>query len=330
MEQIDENVNDKSLLQLLATLNKIKELLKRKIHIIILGGIVGVLLYGTFFFLKSPKYIGNASFIMREKSVSTSTALSNIASQLGVDLSGSSSAGSVFAGENILDIIKSKYIITKALLTATEDSVGNKQTLANLYLNFSKLKKDLIEKDIPASAINFPINQNVDKLNNIQDSVIQLIIKKVTNEDNFTVERSNKKATIINVQVKSKNKEFSRLLPTRLIEEATEFYINTKVGVLEKDIAKMENKADSIIALLNNKTYLSAELTENDLNPALNTATVPVELALRDKTVLYKLYGEVIKQLELAKADLIREKPIIQILDSPGLTLFNIKSFLFY
>lgn len=326
---MQEEVNNLNILQLLQVFKKIIFLLKKNFLIILLGGIFGVLLYSTFFFLKSPKYIGKASFIMREKSVSTSTALSNIATQLGVDLSGSSNAGSVFAGENILDILKSNTIITRALLNETDNKTLKKQSLADLYLSFSSIRKKLKDESPEITNVNYPIHQIMDSFSNAQDTVMQLIIKKVANEKNLIIERSNKKATIIKVEVISKNKDFSRIFPKRLIEEATDFYVTTKTSVLEKDIAKMQQKADSIIALLKDKSYLSAELTETDLNPALNTATVPVELAQRDKAVLFRLYGEVVKQLEMARADLIREKPIIQIIDTPGITLYNHKKFSF-
>src|SRR5690606_40670425 len=50
-------------------------------------------------------------------------------------------------------------------------------------------------------------------------------------------------------------------------------------------------------------------------------ATVDVELAMRDKQLLQGIYIEVMKNLEVSKLSLLKETPLIQIIDRPILPL---------
>lgn len=328
MEDFEEKREDINLLQTIQIIKNGIKLLQKKFLLIFIGGITGLLLYFGYFYLwKQSKYVGKVSLIMQEKSISSSTALSNIAAQLGVDLSGSSSSGSIFAGENILNILTSNYIISKALMAETVDAFGNKQTLADLYLDFSKLRKKWANDNLPIASIKYTKNENIDNFSNEQDSVIQIIAKRLIKREQLQVERPNKKATIVVVTLETKNKEFSRLFPQKLVDEATNFYITTKTSVIKSNIEKYEKKADSILILLNSKTYSEATLKYNDPNPAIKTLTVPTDIISRDKNVLFVLYGETVKHLEIARVSLLRESPIIQVIDKPGITLFNNKKF---
>ncbi len=54
-------------------------------------------------------------------------------------------------------------------------------------------------------------------------------------------------------------------------------------------------------------------------------ASIGSELAMRDKTVLQTMYGEVVKNLEISKIAMAQETPIIQIVDMPILPLEKTK-----
>lgn len=89
------------------------------------------------------------------------------------------------------------------------------------------------------------------------------------------------------------------------------------------NIARMQRRADSLLALLNNKSYSVAASQMLDINPGFKTATVPTEIASRDKTVIATLYAEVTKNLEASKLILSQQTPVIQILDKPAWPLVD-------
>jgi uncharacterized protein involved in exopolysaccharide biosynthesis len=269
----------------------------------------------TYYFIQKPKYEGSTSFILEEKNSSMGGSLSGLASQFGVDIGGLTGSAGLFAGDNILDILKSKTIIEKVLLSKVDStSSTNKTTLADLYIEWSKLKQKWSGQD-DLSTISFS-NCEIGKPNTrLQDSVLFVIYKRLT-KTNLTVERVNKKGSIIEVSTISQNEVFSKLFSDRLVSETMKMYINIKTGTALRNIQRLEKRSDSLMEILNSKSYKSASLQVLDANIAYKASSVPVEVSQRDKTVTYALYSEVVKNLEASRMALAGQTPIINLLDS--------------
>ena len=119
------------------------------------------------------------------------------------------------------------------------------------------------------------------------------------------------------------NEEVAQLFTTRLIDQATRFYIDTKTLRQRTNVNRLQVRADSIGRLLNRKTYSASAANSIllDANPAYPTANVGVELKERDKMVLQTIYAEIIKNLEISRTMLLQETPTFQIVDEPELPL---------
>ncbi|MCU7548503.1 hypothetical protein OCK74_05215 [Chitinophagaceae bacterium LB-8] len=292
--------------------------------LVLLFSCVGAGLGIVYFYIQKPKYEAACTFVLEEKQ-SGMAGLSGLASQFGIDIGGLSGGGSIFAGDNILDILKSKKVVTLVLLSKIENHGSDSLTLADLYLDFTGRKKKW-EKDPQLAAINFK-NANL-SMSPVQDSVLNVIYKTIIKK-NLSADRFNKKGTIIKVQVTAENDCFARLMAERLVDEASKMYLNIKTGTALVNINRMQRRSDSLLALLNNKSYVAAAVQPLDANPGITTARVPVEIASRDKTVIATLYTEVTKNLEASKMILAQQTPIIQVLDKPDLTLDDNKKGLF-
>ena len=293
--------------------------------LIVLGGVLGL----AYYFITSPKYQATATFIVEEKS--SGSGLAGMAGQLGFDISSLTGGNAgLFDGDNILEIIKSRNIVESVLLSRIDvtDSANNK-TLADLYYETSGLKNKLVGKSNDLANLNFSnINKGVAH-SILQDSVLYMMIEKI-NKENLNVQRTNKKGSIISINTVYTNPQFSKLFSERLLNETSEMYIKIKVGNLSSNITRLQNKADSLQALLNKTSYQSAALNTFDANEAYKSSAVPEEMSQRDKLVLNTLYAEVVKNVEILRISLINQKPIIQVLDLPKFPLVNQqKSFLF-
>ena len=292
--------------------------------LIVLGGVLGL----AYYFITSPKYQATATFIVEEKS--SGSGLAGMAGQLGFDISSLTGGNAgLFDGDNILEIIKSRNIIESVLLSKVDiaDSANNK-TLADLYYETSGLKNKLEGKSNDLANLNFSSIKNGVGHTILQDSVLYMMIEKI-NKDNLNVQRTNKKGSIISISTNSTNPQFSKLFSERLLNETSEMYIKIKVGNLSSNINRLQNKADSLQALLNRTSYQSAALNTFDANEAYKSSAVPEEMSQRDKLVLNTLYAEVVKNVEILRISLINQKPIIQVLDLPKFPLVNQqKSFL--
>jgi hypothetical protein len=292
--------------------------------LIIFGGVLGL----AYYFITSPKYQATATFIVEEKS--SGSGLAGMAGQLGFDISSLTGGNAgLFDGDNILEIIKSRNIIESVLLSKVDiaDSTNNK-TLADLYYETSGLKNKLEGKSNELANLNFSSIKNGAGHTILQDSVLFIMIEKI-NKDNLNVQRTNKKGSIISISTNSTSPQFSKLFSERLLNETSEMYIKIKVGNLSSNINRLQNKADSLQALLNRTSYQSAALNTFDANEAYKSSAVPEEMSQRDKLVLNTLYAEVVKNVEILRISLINQKPIIQVLDLPKFPLVNQqKSFL--
>lgn len=296
----------------------------RRWWLLALAVLVGCGLGAVYHTTQRPKYEAASTFILEEKQTGTG-GLGSIASQFGIDIGGLSGGGSIFTGDNILDILQSKRILQKILLSRVDSAAVDSSSLADLYLHFSRMREGWKNRQDLAQ-INFA---KAFPLNSVQDSVLNIIYDRLTTR-HLTVNRTNKRGTIIRVQVAAENGLFAKLLTTRLIDEASKMYLNVKIGTALSNINRLQRRSDSLLALLNNKSFTVASVQTLDANPGLKTLVVPVEIATRDKTVLATLYTEVTKNLETSKILLSQQTPVIQILDSPGLSLYDNKKSLFF
>jgi hypothetical protein len=270
-----------------------------------------VLLYS---FLQKQQYEATTSFILEEKSATGGGGLSGLASQFGFDLGGLGAGGSIFSGDNILDILRSRHIVEKVLLSKLDSSKGG-QTLADLYI-------PQLRKDIPA--VDYTNVVYPKPLNRLQDSVLYLIYDKIVSK-NLVVDRVNKKGSIIKVTVVSESESFSKIFSDRLVFETIKLYVDQKTSVSNRNIARLEARADSLLRVLNNKSYQSASLQILDANTAFRSTAVPVELSQREKSISFALFSEVVKNLEASRMSLASQTPIINILDTAKYPLLNRK-----
>jgi len=284
--------------------------------VIMLFGITGAGLGYALSVSREPDYVGELTFVLEDGKSSTLSGLGGLASQFGLDLGGGSSVG-VFSGDNILEFLKSRLMVEKTLLSTVQ--VGNKKTnLISLYITSSKLK---FPKIPPARLAKFfPLEYNRATFSREEDSVLDVTYQTII-KSNLTVAKPDKKTGFINVKCISKNEYFSKLFIETLVREATDFYVQTKTKRSKVNVDMLQQKADSLEALLNKRTYSAAMSQDINLNPVRRVASVGTEVINRDKMILQTVYGEVLKNLELSKMSMAQETPVIQIIDGPILPL---------
>jgi uncharacterized protein involved in exopolysaccharide biosynthesis len=264
-------------------------------------------LYGK---LQPSSYKATSTFIVEDKSGRGAGGLSGLASQFGIDAGGLTGGGAgLFDGDNVLEIIKSRGIIEKVLLTKM-DNASNPQTIADYYIQISDFKLAFESKNINTKSLNFIGLTEGAKHTVLQDSILFILYNEVSK--NLTVEKRNKKSTIITLQVSSPDQVFSKTFAEELIKQTSDLYVDIKTGNLSKSISKIQKKADSLqnslVGIYQNSFQIN--MSRNDLSE-------------RDKTFSSTLYAEVVKNLETLKLSLINQTPVIQVLDTPKLPLFD-------
>jgi uncharacterized protein involved in exopolysaccharide biosynthesis len=281
---------------------------KLVLYITLISTILGFL-YGKF---QPSSYKATTTFIVEDKSGKGAAGLSGLASQFGIDpigLTGGGGAG-LFDGDNVLEIIKSRGIIEKVLLTKMNNTT-NGQTIADYYIQISDFKSAFESKNINTKSLNFIAIAEVGaKHSVVQDSILYILYSEISK--NLTVEKRNKKSTIITLQVASPDQVFSKTFAEELTKQTSDLYIDIKTGNLSKSIERIQKKADSLqnslVGIFQNSFQIN--MSRNDLSE-------------RDKTFSSTLYAEVVKNLETLKLSLINQTPVIQVIDTPKLPLFD-------
>ena len=311
MEESLQNSSDEiSIKELIQKMQSLWKFLLSKWLVISLFGILGAALGFGYAFLQPIKYTSKLSFVV-EDGKSGGGGLASLAGQFGFDLGGGGGGG-VFSGDNILLFLKSEGLVRETLLTSY-DELG-KTTLADRYAEVAKLKEGW-EKNPKVGVVEFsPFVAKV--MPRKEDSLMQAIVKGIILSE-LSVSKPDKKASFIEVKVSSKDELFAKLFAERLVKVATDRYIESKTKTKALNIAKLQYKADSLTALLNNKTYAAAASQQSlvDANPALRTAPIASEISSREKTMAATIFAEVVKNLEISKTILNQETPVIQMVD---------------
>ena len=312
MEESLQNSSDEiSIKELIHKMQSLWKFLFSKWLVILLFGILGAAIGFGYAFLQPIKYTSKLSFVV-EDGKSGGGGLASLAGQFGFDLGGAGGGGGVFSGDNILLFLKSEGLVRETLLTSY-DELG-KTTLADRYAEVAKLKEGW-KKNPKVGVVEFsPFVAKV--MPRKEDSLMQTLVSSVIKTD-LSVAKPDKKASFIEVIVMTKDEMLSKLFAERLVKIATDRYIESKTKTKALNIAKLQYKADSLAALLNNKTYAAAASQQSlvDANPALRTAPIASEISSREKTMAATIFAEVVKNLEISKTILNQETPVIQMVD---------------
>lgn len=286
---------------------------------IVLVGIIGGLIGFTYAYFQKPIYKATLSFAMEEeKGGGGLSGALGLASSFGIDLG--SSGGGAFAGANLVELMKSRKIVEKTLLSPI--TVNNKtQSLADYYLTFTESKKGWEEKP-NLKGIHFPIDADRSKFSLQQDSILKSIYTGLV-KANLTIAQKDKKVSIISIEVNSTNEIFSKAFCETLAKETSDYYVEIKSKKAKMNVDILQHQADSVRAALNGAITGVAAATDNvfNLNMAMNVKRAPSARRQVDVQANTAILTQLVGNLELAKVTLLKETPLIQVIDKPILPL---------
>lgn len=318
-EQKDDEITLRQLIQNLAAWWRF--LLGKWIVLLItfsIGASIGLI----YAFFKKPVYLATVTFAI-EDDKPAGGALSGalgIASSLGLELG--TGAGGAFSSSNLIELLKSRRIIQKSLLASYH--INDKTSiLANDLLSITNLRRKLVSKSKEFENFSFPLNAVPENLSLRQDSILFVLYEKLFDDEILSVYQKDKKVSIINVEINSTNESFSKSFAENIVKNVSDFYIETKSKKARNNVSILQHQADSIRNELNMAITGVAISTDNtyNLNPAFNINRVPSTKKQIDVQANTAILTQLVTNLELAKVTLLKETPLIQIIDKPILPL---------
>ncbi len=329
LENVNSTSSDSDEISLKELILKIRDwwrYLLSKWLIIIAFGLMGGTIGYIYAYFRKPVYTATTTFVLEdEKSAGGLGSLAGLASIAGVDLGGS--GGGIFQGDNILGLYKSRTMLEQTLLTKIVAN-GTTQLLVDLYIQENDLNKDWAEKPELANLTFFDTkanNQKAFKPNRLRDSILGVIVSDL-NKNYLSVAKPDKKLSTIEVNVKAKNEFFAKAFNDALVKNVSEFYVHTKTKKTLRNVQILQEKTDSVKAVMNGAIYTAvavADATPN-LNPTRQVQrAVPTQKAQFSAETNKSIVAEMVKNLEMTKFSLLKETPLIQVIDQPILPLKN-------
>ncbi len=282
----------------------------------LLGGAIGLALS----FVIKPNYTATLTFAVANEKSNPFGAYSGLASMAGIDLGGGGS--DLFSSDNIMEFLKSKRMIESTLLSPIEVD-GKNITLIERYITFKDLRTKWSKKPKLAN-IHFEVNCDPSKFSRIQDSIVGTIYDNLIKKS-ISVGKPDKKLSIIESIITTNDEIFSKNFLEVLIKNVSDFYIETKTKRLKQNVDILQSRADSLSKILTSSTQSIATLTDQNLNPAKATVNAGRARKQIDLQISGAVYGEILKNLELAKVTLQKETPLIQVIDAPVYPLLKEK-----
>ena len=273
--------------------------------------------YGLFTeYYKKPIYKGTISFVIENAGSGAGSAgqLGGFASQFGLDMG---SAGETFSGANLQDLILSRNLIQKALLSPVTIN-GKTQSLADYYIDFKGFRKKW--KGTLLSDIHFPPGANSELFSKEQNSLMQNFHSELSK---IALTVNMKKTGLSTIEVSSENELFSKYFAEALLNVVGEFYITTKTKKSYENFMLLKTQVDSMKRILN--SAVSNVAVSIDANPNPNRARSIIGASTQRKQIDVQanqaFYVQLIQNLESAKISLRKETPLVQLIDQPILPL---------
>jgi len=282
-----------------------------------LAGIGGII----YAYLQKPKFESRLTFALDAGSGDGAlSAAMNLAARFGL---GSSAGQSMFDGDNILEIMKSRRIVEDVLLSVDTFVENKPTTFINYYLEIAGIRK-LLDAKPYLKDINFPAGIQKPELTYRQDSILNNIYLDFITT-NISAERPDKKLSIYEVRVKSLNEKFTKAFTDRLIERTTNFYVDITSKKEKETLEILEKRVASLKDNVSGSIDIKSASQDANLNPAFAAAQAPVLKEQYNVMAYGEAYKEMFKTLEMARYQYLKKIPLLQIIDNAGYPMKKIK-----
>ena len=281
----------------------------------IIGGAIGILYANK----QRPIYTASLSFTLEDEKAGGGglSGAMGFASTLGIDLGGT--GGGVFSGANLLELMKSRNIIEKALLNPIAIN-GKTQSFAQYLISTNNLNSSWSEKSDFKKKM-FNVDADRSGFTRQQDSVLGNLYSTVLAM--LTVGQKDKKVSISTIEVKGPDEFFCKAFTENLAYEVSSYYIEIKSKRARQNMEILQRQTDSIRAVLNGSILSMATAVDNTigLNPAMQVQKTTISKKQFDVQANTAILTQLVTNLEMAKVSLRKETPLIQVIDKPILPL---------
>ncbi|MGB3548226.1 MAG: hypothetical protein WBA17_14725, partial [Saprospiraceae bacterium] len=214
----------------------------------------------------------------------------------------------------IIALANSRGIAGTVLLDSLEID-GRNDLIANHLLREHELVDawELEDSDEPGPYL--ITTANLDSLSQRQRRVMNQLYFYLTGPEGEPLVKTSSDETtnILKIVSQSRNEALALALSELLYEHLSEFYIEQTTGGSRRTVDKLQEKADSVLALLNGSEYSLAKTKDSRLGIIQSVTRVRETQLYRDVQIYSTMYGEVLKNLETASFALSTQTPFFKV-----------------
>ncbi|HQX45510.1 MAG: hypothetical protein KA251_05290 [Saprospiraceae bacterium] len=262
-------------------------------------------------FNNKPQFTAKVSFMLNEAEAGQS-GLTSILGQFGL-----SAPGQKLSLQKIIEIAKTRRIAETFFFSKTVVN-GKDDYLANHLIDAFKSEGEWFS---------IPFWEKSDSLSDLRykrseislfDHQERMALKRLHFLFLKRLETSfNEKTGIMELSIRLPVEDLSYQLCYSLYDQLSKFYIDKTIEKQQDTYDRLQHKVDSLRNLIHRKDYNLAGIKDSYRNTFLNEDLVPQTQVDRDIRMFSILYGEALKNLELASFTLQNKTPFIQALDLP-------------
>lgn len=238
--------------------------LKKKRILLLIAALIGAAIGVLYCSIKKPLYKADLTFSLEDEDKLNGSSLLSLASQFGVDIG--QDAGSIFSGDNIVELFRSRKMVEQTLLQPYDNS---SRSFADVYLDFSGIrnKGDLNYNFFPVHSSHFTRMQD-----SVMGELYDFFYKAL-----LDIQKPDKRLNIYEVTFKSTNEKFAKIFTETLVQQVSEFYTETKTKRAKLNVDILQNRVDSIRNVYNLALYGKASLLDANMNPTFQESQVGVQ-----------------------------------------------------
>jgi hypothetical protein len=279
----------------------------RRRWVFVVGCVVMGGLFGWALSFLVPPIRQKAEYIIAAEEES-SPAWESLLAQFGLDVGGSNPSG-VYQGESLVTLFKTRTMIERALLHPLNPGGADTTTLADRFFQDTKHAK---KADF--DGVNFKFSRA--EHDEPTDSALYLTYKYVRDKV-LDVSKPDKKQGFIHVACVHTDRQLAMRLSEVMINTVTDFYIESLTKKARKNLDVLKTESDSVQRELNRNLALTASLSDLNVNPLKQVLKTEQNRAVIDLQISMAVFGELVKNLQLAEIGLRKQTPLITVIESP-------------
>jgi hypothetical protein len=268
------------------------------------------------YFTYTPLFTANITFNVDEDEGGGNQGLTSILGQFGLG----SVRPSRYNLDKILALSKSRRVIQEPLFSKITVN-GKDDYLANHILREYKLNELPREKASGKSPFYFT-HDSIPLFSNEENAMLLLLYNTIVGPPDqpkkaLMTSTYNEDSNIMTLGVTTTNETISLALAKRMFESLSTYYINKSIEKLSKTYHLVSAKRDSVLEALEAAEFQLANFRDTHKSLLMRTDQITELRLQRDVAALTAMYGEVLKNVEIADFSVKNKTPFIQVIDSP-------------